>query len=134
MSKENGGPALLKLPLESSKSRDLRALRWSSCLPFVENSRGVLIHRPRTGATYNIHKSGPHVGIGFWCGMSVSCDGKNLTFHATPPAGRIVCARCEAAAVASGMPSADELAGHHVHIGRTITAPTCCQDSERSKP
>lgn len=31
------------------------------------------------------------------------------------------------AAVANGMPSADELSGHHVHVGRTVAIPTCCQ-------
>jgi hypothetical protein len=124
---------MTKYPLEVKYKVDRRIFSWSSCLPFVENSRGTLIHRPRSGATYNIHKSGPHVAVSFWCGMAVSSDGNNLTFHATPPDARIVCARCEAAAVANGLPSAEELAGHHVHIGRTIAVATCCIPKEQTK-
>ena len=43
---------------------------------FIDNSRGTLIHRPRSGTTYNLHTSGPHVGIKFWCGMGVASDGE----------------------------------------------------------
>ena len=116
---------IVKLPLEIKQFHVKNGFPWASCAPFVENSRGQLIHRPRMGATYNIHKR-PHVGITFWCGMAVASDGKNLTFLAAPPDGRILCERCEANAVASGMPSADELAGKHVHKGRTVAVATCC--------
>lgn len=120
---------MTKYPLEIKENSDRRVFPWSSCATFVENSRGVLIHRPRSGNTYNIHRA-PHVAVSFWCGASVSSDGKNFTFHATPPAGKIVCARCEAAAVANGMPSADDLAEHHVHVGRTVAVVTCCAGIE----
>ena len=104
---------------------------WTNCEPFVENSRGTLIHRPRSVSTYNIHPTGPHIGIHLWCGMHVS-GGKNFTFLAAPPEGRILCERCEAAAVANELPAADELAGKHVHKGRTVAMATCC-DVERAK-
>lgn len=105
---------------------------WASCLPFVENSRGMLIHRPRSGATYNLHKS-PHIGVGFWCGMSVTSSGKNLTFLESSPEGKILCQKCEENAVANGLPSADELSGRHVHVGRTIAVVTCCANIENAK-
>jgi hypothetical protein len=95
-------------------------------LPFVENSRGTLIHRPRRVSTYNIHKSGPHVGIEFWCGMHVSSGGKNFTFQDAPTDGRVLCERCEAIAVANELPSADDITGRHVHKGRTVAVSTCC--------
>jgi hypothetical protein len=120
---------MIKLPLEHNAKADrseFRSTPWISCAPFVENSRGVLIHRPRTGNTYNIHKTGPHIGLHFWCGMSITSGGKNLTFLAAPPDGRILCARCEAAAVEHGLPSADELAGRHVHKGGVVAVATCC--------
>ena len=117
---------IAKYALERPKKVHKNEFPWSSCAPFVENSRGTLIHRPRTGSTYNIHRTGPHVGVGFWCGMHTSSGGKNLTFLAAPPEGRILCERCEAAAVANGLPSADELAGRHVHKGRTVAVATCC--------
>jgi hypothetical protein len=117
----------LKLPLERPKQVHDREFPWSACAPFVENSRGVLIHRPRNGSTYNIHRTGPHIGIGFWCGMHVASSRNIFTFLAAPPEGRILCERCEANAVASGLPSADELAGRHVHKGRTVAVVTCCE-------
>ena len=119
---------MLKLPLEKKHKCSQPHFPWVSCAPFVENSRGVLIHRPRSGTTYNIHKK-PHIGIKFWCGMSVASEGGNLTLLDVPPDGRIVCERCEAAAIANGLPSADELAGKHVHKGRTVAVMTCCADT-----
>ena len=116
----------LRFPLERPKKISSGQFPWTSCAPFVENSRGTLIHRPRSGSTYNLHRTGPHVGIAFWCGMHVASDGKNFMFLAVPPEGRVLCERCEAAAVAKGMPTADELAGRHVHKGRTVAMATCC--------
>lgn len=124
----NGNDLRLPLKRESIKCKS-GIFHWTACLPFVENSRGTLIHRPRSGATYNIHKTGPHIGLAFWCGMHVSSGGKNLTFLAAPPEGRILCGRCEQIAVENGFPSADELAGRHVHKGRTVAVATCCDTS-----
>jgi hypothetical protein len=115
-----------KVKLERPKKIQHGQFPWESCAPFVENSRGTLIHRPRSVSTYNLHKTGQHVAIFFWCGMGVSSSCKIFTFLSTPPEGRIVCARCEAAAVANSLPSADELAGRHVHKGRTVAVATCC--------
>lgn len=120
------GSTITKLPLERPRKISANEFPWAACAPFVENSRGTLIHRPRSGSTYNIHRL-PHVSVHFWCGMASSSDGKNLTFLAAPPEGKILCARCEAIAVANGLPSADELAGRHVHVGRTVAMATCCE-------
>lgn len=119
------GSTIAKLPLERKPFHAKHGFPWISCAPFVENSRGTLIHRPRSGATYNIHRL-PHVSVHFWCGMTSTSDGKNLTFLAAPPEGKILCARCEAIAVANGLPSADELAGRHVHKGGVVAVATCC--------
>lgn len=117
---------MIKFPLERQKKVFPKEFPWTSCSPFVENSRGVLIHRPRTGSTFNLHRTGPHVGLGYWCGMHTASDGKNLTFLSVPPDDRILCARCEAIAVANGLPSADELADRHVHKGGVVAVATCC--------
>jgi hypothetical protein len=114
-----------KMALERPKKIHENEYPWSSCAPFVENSRGTLIHRPRNGSTYNIHRT-PHVSVAFWCGMHTSSEGKNLTFLAAPPDDRILCQRCESAAIANGLPSADDLTGRHVHKGRTVAIATCC--------
>lgn len=120
---------MMLLPLEKKDSdcyRNPKIFHWTKCAPFVENKRGKLIHRPRSGATYQLHKSGPHIGITFWCGMAVTDHGVKLTLLDAPPDGKLVCERCEAEAVANGLPSSDELAGRHVHKGRTIAVATCC--------
>lgn len=101
---------------------------WVSCKPFVENSRAILIHRPRQVTT---HKIGPkwaaHLGIHMWCGC-VMTGTKKFTFLDAPPTGRIVCARCEDAAVGAGLPSSSLLAGVHVHTGGVIAVTRCCTD------
>ena len=124
--------AVKEVPLERPRKTDNRESPWASCAPFVENSRGTLIHRPRSVSTYNIHPTGPHIGIHFWCGMHVS-GGKNFTFLSAPPKDRIVCERCEAAAAANELPPADKLAGRHVHKGRTVAVATCCDIERETK-
>lgn len=118
----------MKLALEKKKTQP-NQLHWKACLPFVENKRGVLIHRPRNATTYTIHRL-PHIGIGFWCGSAVTGKSDKFDFLSAPPEGRILCERCEAYAVANGLPSADELAGRHVHKGRTVAVVTCCDNAE----
>lgn len=121
----------MKLALE--KEKDLRGgnkMPWTSCAPFVENSRAVLIHRPRRVTT---HKIGPrwaaHIAIHAWCGNSMT-GGKNFTFLDAPGKGRIVCARCEDNAVANGLPASSALVGHHVHTGGVVAVARCCIDTE----
>lgn len=101
---------------------------WASCLPFVENSRGILIHRPRSAATITMHRE-PHIVIKYWCGGGVAGK-KNLTLLDTPPAESILCEVCEQRAVEAGLPSADALAGRHVHKGKLKAIRTCgCADT-----
>ena len=111
------------LPLKRSKSK-LPFLQWKSCLPFVENSRGVLIHRPRYVALYKIHKY-PHIAVGYWCKNGSTGD-DNFTFLSIPPEGKLVCKHCEMNAVEAGLPSTDALAGKHIHLGIVVPQQTCC--------
>lgn len=122
----------MKLQLEKRAVTDnYRHLPWATCLPFVENSRGVLIHRPRYVSTFNVHKL-PHIAIQYWCGCGAS-GGKKFTFHAAPPEGKLLCERCEQQAVLRGMPSADSLAMKHVHLGKLVAVQTCCAAAEIGK-
>lgn len=114
------------IQLEKPKQISAKQAPWKACLPFVDNSRATLIHRPRTGSTYNIHKH-PHIGVVFWCGMSVTASDGHLAFLEVPPDGKILCEKCEENAVKNGLPTADELAGKHVHKGRTVAVATCCK-------
>ena len=118
----------MKLALKKDKRLrpEFNGIPWVSCSPFVENSMARLIHRPRTVTT---HKIGPkyksHIAIGCWCGNSQTGTTK-FTFLDAPPEGKILCARCEKKAVKAGLPSADSLAGRHVHIGGVVAVKHCC--------
>ena len=50
------------------------------------------------------------------CGNSANGENK-FTFLDVVPDGRVVCARCEAAAIEAGLPSSSEICGRHVCIG-----------------
>ena len=121
----------MKLPLERPKKSPWlseRLLAWRSCAPFVENTRAVLVHRPRTVQTVNIHKE-PHLAIHYWCGNGVA-GRRNLTLLDTLAPDELVCAVCEERAVKAGLPSATSLVGRHVHIGGVVAVRHCCQDHD----
>jgi len=118
---------MLKLPLKPSRyKREDYAFPWASCTPFVDNKLAQLIHRPMRVSTYKIHTT-PHISISNWCGNTFSGDNKFTFMDTLPMNGKLLCARCEANAVAAGLLSADEIAGHHVHQGKLIVVKTCCK-------
>lgn len=123
----------MKLALQKKHETDDERylyLNWTSCLPFLENKRAVLIHRPRAVAT--VAKSAitryPYLISTMWCGTSM-VHSEHWTFLETPPEGKIVCARCEALAVQNGLPASSELAGKHVHIGGVRAVKYCCKEN-----
>lgn len=124
---------MLKLPLKRPKIHPdfaSHTIPWSSCAPFVENTRGVLVHRPKKVSTHTFFKK-PHIVIEYMCGNSVAGSDK-FTFLAAPPEDAIVCEICEKKAIEAGLPSSDELAGRHVHIGRLKAVASCgCKIPER---
>ena len=124
-------PKVLLTTNERCKSRSPRdsLVNWKSCLPFVDNPRGVLIHRIREVYTFMTDGQPRHSHAEYWCGNGTNFDGGNI-FTSSPGADRILCSRCEAIAVEHGQPTADELAGHHVHIGGVRPYRTCCKDKE----
>lgn len=119
----------MKVPLQRDR-KFVGLLRWTESQPFVENSRAILIHRPRTVSVYRTPCTATktHLGIGMWCGNHMSGDGK-FTFLDAPPEGKLVCARCEAMAIASNQPTSDSLVGKHVHIGGLRAFMTCCEEA-----
>ena len=119
---------MIKLPLQQRKvfpeSYRRTTFPWASCAPFVENTRGILIHRPRSVTTHTLLRKS-HFSVNYWCGNSANNNSGNLTFMEAPPVDAIVCERCEQLAIEAGLPSAEELAGRHVHIGRLKAILTC---------
>mgnify|MGYP000367204738 CR=1 FL=1 len=112
---------MIKLPLQPRKKspheKDLKAqpVEWKATLPFLENTRAHLIHRPKTVVTYR-HQKIPHLAVMCYCGTGFA-GGKNFTFLSAPPLDSVVCQRCEDAAVDFGLPSSFSLTGRHVHLG-----------------
>ena len=115
-------------PKRPAKWQREKLIAWKSSLPFLDNSRAALVHRPRTVQTVTIHKE-PHIAVLNWCGNGFAGK-RNLTFLAAPPENKLLCARCEAQAVKAGLPSAYELAGRHVHIGHVVAVRVCCNNQE----
>lgn len=117
---------MIKYPLhkkELKPSLKSNSIQWSSSLPFVENSRAPLIHRPRAITTHTLFKK-PHISILNFCG-NVHTGSDKFTFMSEPPEDSVLCERCEIAAVGAGLPSADSLAGRHVHKGGIRAYTTC---------
>ena len=118
----------MKVQLEVQRQplflRGRSSLPWRSCLPFVRNDKGVLVHRPKRVTTYTHHRK-PYIAIQYWCGNS--CTGsKKFTFLTMPKINELLCAVCETKAIAAGRHASDILCGHHVHLGRTTAVRVCC--------
>ncbi len=124
------------LPLDQPRDvrPEVRGIPWATCRPFVENSKAVLIHRPRRVSMHRIsEKYRAHIAVENWCG-NTHTGGKKFTFLDSPTKGRIVCARCEQKAVESGLPSSSQLAGRHVHIGGVVAVAHCCNVTQEQTP
>lgn len=118
----------LKLPLKKRATKpNYQHMAWSSCLPFIDNKMSLLIHRPREVSTFNsLRKS--HIAIKAFCGNTF-CGTDKFTFLASlSESGKLLCERCEINAVIKGLPSAFELNGKHVHLGKVKAVRTCCKD------
>ena len=117
----------MKVSLQKDK-RTRTGVHWTACEPFLENSQAVLIHRVRYVTTHKLGQRWPaHLAVGCWCGNTMTGTTK-FTFLNAPPEGRIVCARCEDAAVEAGLPTSYQLAGKHIHTGGVVAVRRCCLD------
>lgn len=114
----------MKLPLAKQKKPGRAVAQWTACYPYVKNELGVLIHRPKTVAIYNLHKH-PHLSVHYWCGNAAAGESK-FTFLEEVPDGILICARCEAIAVLNKLPSTHEICGKHIHEGKVVAVQTCC--------
>ena len=115
----------LKVKLQTKPFNERQGKAWKTCLPFVDNSRAILIHRPRMVTTYDTQKK-PHQAIENWCGSTQSGTDKFTFSHTIIDGDKLLCARCENNAVEAGLPSADAIVGRHVHVGRVVPIQACC--------
>jgi len=123
--------AKVELHSEKHKGSSVKAY-FTKVLPFVENKRGVLIHRPRYANIYNLHKQA-HMAVLYLCGNGTTgavTENSNIKFLALPPTDCIMCERCEAIAQSLDLPSASAMAGHHIHHGKVMGVITCCKESK----
>lgn len=112
-------------PYQRARSANEKGRSFSirTALPFVQSFRGKLAHRPRRAALHNIWNA-PHFSTQYLCGGTVTHKPTGFLFTDDPTLP--VCSRCEALAIEAGMPSASEIAGRHVCIGRTVVV--ACHD------
>lgn len=124
----------MKIDLKPSKrpaflSEACQTVSWTKALPFFVNKRGKMTHRVRHVDTHNYRGEFSHHSVHYLCG-NVSCFGgrKNADSYLTadPPADRLLCQGCEVVAARKQLPTADELAGRHVHRGVLVPKQTCC--------
>ncbi len=115
----------MKLPLIKRADVYVRGLSWASSKPFVENRRGILIHRPKSVMTYKAHWGETYPIIDYWCGASANGTDK-FTFLDEPPHEKLVCARCEIEATRHNVPPSEQVVGRHVHVGSVVGVRTCC--------
>lgn len=118
----------MKVPLKQRRLNDPRIKEFSvkTSIPFVENTKGVLIHRVAAVIRHDIPwLPAPGLSVTMWCGSNQNGSDKFI-FHEDPPREKLLCQRCEVMAKLCGQPSADELAGRHVHKGMVKAIQTCC--------
>jgi len=115
----------MRLPIKP-RPKSLAISHWAEVEPFLENTRAVLIHRPRYVSVHQISKKyAPHLAVETWCGTTYTGT-KKFTFLDRIPKGRLLCERCEVNAFAHEQPSAESIMKKHVHLGRVIAQQTCC--------
>jgi hypothetical protein len=116
------------ITLEKNKNLRGNGIAWTACKPFVENSMGELIHRPREVTTWKVSERWKaHIAVTGWCGNTATRT-KKFTFLDAPGLNQVVCARCEGKAVAAGLPTSSQLVGRHVHLGGVVTVKYCCNE------
>lgn len=105
---------------------------WRDSLPFVANKAGKLIHRPKGVTLFNTPR-GSHIAVHYYCDQGVTDNqskGK-LSFSDSIDADDMLCEACEARAVMAGFPSASEIVGRHVHIGK-LKVVRCAEFTHKS--
>ena len=124
----------MKVPLKIKPERyhpesRMTCIDWIKSLPFYVNYKGLLVHRVKSAKCYLRDGEYSHTSVSFYCANSTTSKGK---FVDDPPTDRLLCERCEQVVKQMGLPSADQLTGRHVHVGKVRCKRTCCQEQTES--
>jgi hypothetical protein len=114
------------VPVKTFHESVLPGVRFTHLLPFAFNPRGVLIHRV---ASIGMHRDTWNDRIRLRHTISYHCGGfaHGVELLSEPGEHQLVCEACEIRCKHKGLPSADELCGRHVHVGRAKAVRSCCQ-------
>lgn len=120
---------LIKLHKPRRDHRDderIQQIDYEESVPFFLNQRGVLVHRVKSlyqlTATW---QEEPWWIVDYWCENFGRTD-KNDLGMLEDPGDRLICTRCEANAIAHGLPTSSELVGRHICTGTMRPVNTCC--------
>lgn len=110
------------------RSSEVDHFDWEHSPPFFLNPRGILVHRVRHVGTMFRDGKESHHHVRYLCGNGCCFElgAVDDAFFDDPPSDRLVCAFCEAKAARMGEPTADALAGRHVHRGILKAHRVCC--------
>ncbi len=104
---------------------------WTQSLPFFANPRGVLTHRVRDAGSIFHSGKYSHDYVHYHCRNGTTSHGIS-GWSDNPPASAVVCATCEALAIADGCGSSEDVVEQatgkrrHVHIGTTRAVRSVC--------
>ena len=104
-------------------------IHYMESLPFLVNPRGVLAHRVKSLFSLQWKKTGQlWYIVEYWCYSYANIDATVIDEALVDdPRPRLVCARCETAAIDSHMPLSSELVGEHVCVGGVRAINLCDQ-------
>lgn len=121
---------LKMIPIKPCKRNrgDGSLVSWTKSPAFAANVRGILIHRVRHVTTVLWAGEEHHYHVTYLCnnGCNVDLDRIDDVLIADPPKDRLLCQFCENQALRKYLPSADHLAGRHVHRGVLVARRVCC--------
>ncbi len=118
----------IKLPRGFRDHPNLGEMRaWPRSLPFFRANAGLLFHRVAY-VTDHLRHDGKvsHTSIHYICNNSSFIRGESEFVADPSKSGRLVCTACEFHAAMKRKPTADQIVGHHVHVGRLRVEQACC--------
>lgn len=102
--------------------------KWLKFKAFYVNPRGILIHRVQSiAAIFHREREKDRLirhNAHYFCGNSRwDINPEDLTNN--PVQTKLLCARCEIAAMAEGQRPADKIARRHIHLGKVRVQQIC---------